>query len=254
MEMLTMDKFEFLAAPWPMDKEKQTLILVHGAGMNYHSWEAQIAGLSAHANVLALSLPGHGTRHERAMASIEENVNYLVEFIDKVQIKDPAICGLSMGGAIVLALLARGPGNIKAGIVINSGARLQVSTIIFKAIQDNYGKFLDTMGQFALSPKNDSPEIRAALGRAMVQNPETALRDFMACNTFNLTDDLHCITAPLLILTASDDLLTPVKYGEHLKAAIPHAELVCIEDAGHLSPMERPQAVNREIKRFIELP
>lgn len=41
---------------------------------------------------------------------------------------------------------------------------------------------------------------------------------------------------------------------ERAGASIPHAELVCIEDAGHLSPMERPLTVNEEIKRFIGLP
>jgi pimeloyl-ACP methyl ester carboxylesterase len=251
METLKTGRFEFLPAPWPMDTDRQTLILVHGAGMNCHAWEPQLEGLSHHVNTLALNLPGRGSSPEKANASIEQNVDYLLEFIDKIPIKMPIICGLSMGGAVVLSLLARNPGNIRAGIVINSGARLRVNTMLLKTIQRDYPRYLGSLGQFALSPKNNRPELIDALGPTLVQNPETTLRDFMACNTFNLMDDLHRITRPVLILTASDDLLTPAKYGEHLAAAIPNARFHCIADAGHLSSMERPDAVNQEIKRFI---
>ena len=41
---------------------------------------------------------------------------------------------------------------------------------------------------------------------------------------------------------------------ERAGASIPHAQVVCIENAGHLSPMERPGAVNEEIKNLIGLP
>lgn len=251
METLKINRFEFLAAPWPMDKDKQTLILVHGAGMNCCSWESQIKGLSPHVNTLALDLPGRDTAPGKANASIGKNVDYLLEFIDENQIKMPIVCGISMGGAVVLSLLARNTGNIQSGIVINSGARLRVNTMLLKSIQKDYPRYLGSLGQFALSPTNNSPELLDALAPTMVQNPATTLNDFMACNTFNLEDDLHRITRPVLILTASDDLLTPAKYGEQLKAAISNAQLHCIEDAGHLSPMERPDAVNQQIKRFI---
>jgi pimeloyl-ACP methyl ester carboxylesterase len=254
METLKIDRFEFLAAPWPMDTDKQTLILVHGAGMNCHSWEPQVAGLSPHFNTLALNLPGRGTSLGKANASIEQNVDFLVEFIDKNQIKMPIVCGISMGGAVVLSLLARNLDNIKSGIAINSGARLRVNTMLLKSIQKDYTRYLSTLGQFALSPKNNSPELIDALGPTMVQNPGTTLKDFMACNSFNLMDDLHRITRPVLILTASDDVLTPAKYGEHLEATITDARRHSIADAGHLSPMERPDAVNQEIKRFINHP
>ncbi len=254
METLKTGRFEFLAAPWPMDTDRQTLILVHGAGMNCHAWEPQVAALSPHINTLALNLPGRGASPEKANASIEQNADFLVEFIDENQIKMPIVCGLSMGGAVVLCLLARDPGNIRAGIVINSGARLRVNPMLLKSIPKDYPRFLGSLGQFALSPKNNRPELIDALGPTMVQAPETTLTDFMACNRFDLVDDLGRIKLPVLILTASDDVLTPAKYGEQLRTAIPNARLSCIADAGHLSPMERPDAVNQEIKRFINHP
>jgi pimeloyl-ACP methyl ester carboxylesterase len=45
--------------------------------------------------------------------------------------------------------------------------------------------------------------------------------------------------------------MTPVKYGAFLADHIAKASLVNIEDAGHLSPMEKPQEVSRAIADFV---
>ncbi len=72
-----------------------------------------------------------------------------------------------------------------------------------------------------------------------------------ACNTFDVMDQLNKINAPVLVLTASDDQLTPIKYGQFLAEHIKNATLSNIEDAGHLSPVERPEEVARTIHDFI---
>jgi pimeloyl-ACP methyl ester carboxylesterase len=57
--------------------------------------------------------------------------------------------------------------------------------------------------------------------------------------------DLDRIAAPTLVITASDDLLTPD--GAEIAAAIPGAELKTIEDAGHAVGIEASDAVNEAI-------
>jgi len=55
----------------------------------------------------------------------------------------------------------------------------------------------------------------------------------------------------VLVMTASEDLLTPIKYGRFLTDRIANAAMVNIEDAGHLSPIEKPDDVARAIRAFI---
>jgi len=62
---------------------------------------------------------------------------------------------------------------------------------------------------------------------------------------------LSDITVPVLILAAEDDRMTPPKYSEYMKEQIKSAALVHIKDAGHLLPMERPDAFNRAVVDFL---
>jgi pimeloyl-ACP methyl ester carboxylesterase len=66
-----------------------------------------------------------------------------------------------------------------------------------------------------------------------------------------VTEKLGLIEVPVLVLTGRDDNITPVKYGIFLEKNIKNAKLVNIEDAGHLSPIEKPHEVNRSIHNFL---
>ena len=75
--------------------------------------------------------------------------------------------------------------------------------------------------------------------------------DFQACNHFDVSDRLHLIKTPVLVLTAVDDVLTPVKYGLYMAEKIAGASVHTIADAGHLSPLEKPDEVNSAIRDFV---
>ena len=64
-------------------------------------------------------------------------------------------------------------------------------------------------------------------------------------------DRLHLIKKPVLVMTATDDTLTPVKYGLYMAEKITKAIVHSIEDAGHLSPLEKPHEVNNAIRDFL---
>ena len=70
--------------------------------------------------------------------------------------------------------------------------------------------------------------------------------------TFNVTEKLSSITTPVLILTAEDDKLTLPKYGSYMKEHITNASIAEIKDAGHLSPIEQPEAFNRAVIEYLK--
>ena len=91
MDTLKAGSFEFIADQWPLDKAKETLIFIHGAGMNCHFWEPQVTGLSPHANVIALNLPGRGQSDTKACDSMAGNVDHVLEFMDQNRFKAPTV-------------------------------------------------------------------------------------------------------------------------------------------------------------------
>jgi pimeloyl-ACP methyl ester carboxylesterase len=53
------------------------------------------------------------------------------------------------------------------------------------------------------------------------------------------------------VLVGDGDELTPPVLSEEIAAAIPGARLVIVPDCGHLSTLERPEAVNKALVELI---
>jgi pimeloyl-ACP methyl ester carboxylesterase len=244
------DGISFLAGRWPLEPAKPTLIFLHGAALSGGIWEGQLLALRNIANTLALDLPGHGKSAGPGREAIEDYSRSVMEFLDRLQVSRPIPCGLSMGGAVVLQLLLSHPGRFFAGILVNTGAKLKVASLVFEAIQKDFARFPWMICKTGLSQKSGSKVCEKV--RACVQcAPEVALGDFLACDRFDVRQNLQTIEAPVLVLSASEDVLTPFKYASFLVERLKHAKLTCIEDAGHLSPVEKPEALNAAIREFV---
>ncbi len=60
------------------------------------------------------------------------------------------------------------------------------------------------------------------------------------------------ISCPTLVLCGRDDALTPVDKHTAMAAGIRDARLVVVEHCGHLSTIERPEAVNQAMRAWLE--
>ncbi|MFN3602951.1 MAG: alpha/beta fold hydrolase, partial [Dietzia sp.] len=87
------------------------LLLVHGLGAGWRSWEPIIDELAASREVIAVDLPGFG---ESAPLDGEVSIATLADavsgFIEEQGLDGVSTAGQSMGGRIVLELARRGVG------------------------------------------------------------------------------------------------------------------------------------------------
>ncbi len=240
------------AGTWPPDPDRPTILFIHGATNSRKLWSKQLTALSQYMNTLAIDLPGHGKSGGPGMDTISGYADSVMKFINRARIERPVLCGLSMGGAIVLELLTRNNMPIQGGILINTGARLRVNPGFFSAIENDYGAFLGTFEKFALSESSDPDCLGELMEDASAMEIATALSDFRACDSFDLMDRLQGIEVPVLVLTSEEDRITPPKYGIFLEENIRNARRVHIDKAAHFSPLEQPEAVNRAILDFIK--
>lgn len=251
MQELKINGIEFVTGHWPLNQDIDTIVFIHGSGGTHVLWHAQVDVLADRMNTIAVNLPGHGGSDGPGKDRIEDYAKSVSNFIESLGVQKPVICGLSIGGAIVLQLLMDESEKYKAGIVVNSGARLKVMPLIFEMIETDYLKFVNSMYSFGASPKTDPAKVKPVADSMAACSPEVTRKDFTACNTFDAMGHLDKITTPLLVMTASEDQLTPVKYGQFLADRVSHATLATIADAGHLSPIEKPDDVSRAILAFI---
>lgn len=68
-------------------------------------------------------------------------------------------------------------------------------------------------------------------------------------NARRVLDSIQC---PTLILCGRQDSWSPLSQHEEIATAIAGAQLVVVEDCGHLSTVERPEAVSRALRAWLQ--
>jgi len=252
MHELKANGIGFVAGHWPLNPDLHTVVFIHGSGGTSVLWHAQVEALAEKMNAVALDLPGHGRSDGEGMSSVEDYAARVEDFIASIEAPQPILCGLSIGGAIVLQLLLEKQEKYKAGILVNSGARLRVLPLIFEAINNDYEGFVNASYTGGASEKTDPSMIKPLVDSMAECPPVVTLGDFRACDSFDVMERISEIDVPVQVLTASEDRMTPVKYGRYLADHIRNASIKNIEDAGHFLPMEKPEEVTQVILVFVE--
>lgn len=251
MHIFKKNNFGVMAGNWPFSPDKPTLIFIHGAALSKQMWTAQVKGLSDAANTMAIDLPGHKDSEGPVPDDIFEHASAVGRFIIEMNAPRPVLCGQSMGGAVALALILTRPEFFKTAVLMHTGARLKVFPFIFDTIEKDYAQYLDLAVDFLTAETSDRAKIKTLMKAIAVAEAEVALKDFNACDRFDVMDRLGGISAKVLVVTGDKDAITPPKYGAYLHQHIPGAQLKTITDSGHLSPLEKPDEVNAVLRRFV---
>jgi pimeloyl-ACP methyl ester carboxylesterase len=99
----------------------------------------------------------------------------------------------------------------------------------------------------------DQPLIEAIVGMMARKTPDIFEAQIRALlNRRDSTPVLPTIQCPALILCGRQDTWSVVARHEEMAARIPGSRLVVIEDCGHMSTMERPEAVTAAMREWLE--
>lgn len=230
-----------------------SLLFLHGAGGDGAVWDFQAQFFRGKRPVYRVELPGHGLsagHGEDGIAAYAEWVHGLIR--DGLPLHDWVAVGHSMGGAIALQLaLDRAPG-LKGIVLVSTGAKLAVLPAILQMLEKDPDGFFNAIDLTAFC-SNTPAEVREISSRSIRRTPPAVtLKDFRACNGFDVRSRLQEITLPALILCGENDRLTPVKYSELLRRNIASSRLIVIPEAGHMLMAEKPDLFNRSVQAFLE--
>ncbi|HBC06707.1 MAG TPA: alpha/beta hydrolase, partial [Rhodospirillaceae bacterium] len=121
------------------------------------------------------------------------------------------------------------------------------------AAGDLDGVIYHHMTGFIAANRQDDGELTAVV-RASARNvgPEAYQRQQTAIiNRPDNRPNLDRIACPTLVLCGRLDVMTPPAVHEEMASAIPGAKLVVVENCGHLSPLERPEAVSAVLRYWL---
>ena len=198
-----------------------------------------------------IELPGHGESEGEGEQEIVRYAEHVHAFLKVLGLKKVFLVGHSMGGAIVQTLALTHPGVTKGIVLVGAGARLKVLPLILDGIKNSFEETVPKIVQFAYSRKAPSDLMEKGLSIMLQCRPEILYGDFLACDRFDLMDEVGKIDLPALILCGDDDQLTPVKYSQLLHSRIKGSKLEVLANAGHMVMIESPQTFNEKIGEFI---
>jgi pimeloyl-ACP methyl ester carboxylesterase len=238
----------------PLPKEKgQAVLFIHGAGGNGHAWIDLLDRLSHDHSPVAIDLPAHGRSGGLLAAnSVEEYCDIVDKFIEVTEFKPCVLVGHSMGGAIAQMYALKHPDTL-AGLVLSStGARLRVLPETLELWQHaSMGRPVNAYSRAAYSEKTSMDIVRKGWMEQRKTDPRVRHGDYVVCDHFDLMAQIKEIKPPTLVLCGSDDVVTPPKYAEFMRANIPGAQLEMIPDAGHAVYFEQPEAMARALMTYL---
>ncbi|ALK09376.1 alpha/beta fold hydrolase [Blastochloris viridis] len=172
-----------------------------------------------------------------------------------------ALAGLSMGGYVVLELWRQAPDRIGKLALLDTQARPDApaaADVRKRMIELGEDGRLDMIHE-ALWPRLVAPNRREdraleIVVRRMLQEvgAEAFVRQQRAIlGRVDSRPTLPTITVPTLVLVGADDQLTPPDLAREMAAAIPKADLVMVPGSGHLSTLEKPDAVNAALAGWL---
>lgn len=172
-----------------------------------------------------------------------------------------ALAGLSMGGYIAYAILRAAPERVTRLALLDTGSRADLPE---QTERRRAQIELARSGRFAEVPEAFWPlfvhkdrQGDAALKKIVLHMAQhTGAEAFIRQQTAIMSRpdsraDLPKIKCPTVIIVGEGDQLTPPKLSEEIAAAIPNSRLVTIPECGHLSTLERPDAVNTALVQWM---
>ncbi|MFF4649858.1 alpha/beta fold hydrolase [Streptomyces sp. NPDC001380] len=245
------------------------LVLLHAFPLSSRMWERQLAVLpgpdGTAARVLAPDLRGFGAAPQSGEApSLDVLADDVARLLDRSGVGRAVVGGLSMGGYVALAF-ARRHGDRLAGLLLadtkadpDTGEARANRERIARAVlaRDSVRLLVDEQlpqPQLSATTVRERPEVvdrvRALMSEAAPAAVAWAQRAMAARP--GSRDVLPAVSVPALVVVGEEDAITPVGDARAMAGALPDAELRIVPGAGHLTPLEAPDAFDDAVRALL---
>jgi pimeloyl-ACP methyl ester carboxylesterase len=253
------------------DPNLPVLVLLHGFGDSYTSWEGWVRELKTRRRIISLDFPGHGLT--RAPQDSVLRGDSLADFVDsfaaKLALPKFAVAGNSMGGGVAWQLAVRHPERIDALILVDAAGFANDKPpsevpLAFRILQYPIGRaFLrdidnrplireglktDVYDKSLITPAvvDRWAELQRAPGhRAILMNVN------LGAQSAATAAQLSTIKVPTLILWGADDPLIEPAAAAKFAAAIPGSKVIIYKQVGHLPQIEIPARSAADVLEFL---
>ncbi|PMS24875.1 alpha/beta hydrolase [Trinickia soli] len=243
--------------------EGQPLVLIQGYTCSHRFWDQMAPDLAKRFRVIRFDNRGIGfTRDDGRSFSLDTMAADTAALIEHLRLVEPILVGHSMGGMIVQTLLEQRPHVCGKCVILNSTRSfsrqatmllesllaLRQADVDFDFLVDATLRLLSGLSWLTVPSNIDSFKTALKCDPA-AQSLADQARQLQALKTFDATSYDTQPRHPVLVVSSTEDLLTPVADGRQLAQAL-NAHLEEIR-TGHPSVLEAHETLARLIVNFL---
>ena len=247
------------------------LLFIHEFAGDHRSWEPQVRYFSGAYRCITYAARGYPPSDVPAQQSAysqQRAVADAVAVLDRLEVRQAHVVGLSMGGFTALHLALRHPGRVLSAVVSGAGYGAQPERQeAFRAECEATAAAFEADGaaqvaqRYAVGParvqfQNKNPrgwaEFAAALGEHSSVGSAMTMRGVQAGrpSLYALRDELARARTPVLIIVGDEDedcLETALM----LKRTLAVSGLAVLPQTGHTANLEEPDVFSHAVDRFL---
>ena len=250
--------------------EEDTIVLVHGMGMDCRTFLANIDQLSEHYQIIAVSLRGHGLSDKpkplnAESLSIEKLLTDVVELTWSLGIQSFHWVGHSLGGVLGYELLQRDEMSLLSLTTIGAPANkdgvrsLQRFAKKYTGITSklkNRKKLAEDAARFVSNKEQSISYLKDEIFYGTNWEIVNLMKDQLS--DLDYSEVLQNAFIPIMVIGAEHDFATHIKGGKknfqrtvQLISENGSSQSHLMEDAGHLPQIDRPSVFNRILLDFL---
>ena len=229
----------------------EVLLLLHGLFGALSNFESIINSFSGRYNVVVPLLPIFDLPIIRV--SVSGLVDHVADFVNFKAYEKIHVLGNSLGGHISLLYALAHPDKLRSIILTGSSGLFENSLGSSFPKRGDYEfikkKTEDTFFDPSVASKELVDEVYD-----IVNDRNKAIRVIATAKSairHNLSDKLHQINIPTLLVWGKEDNVTPAFVGEKFNELIESSKLVLLEECGHAPMMEKPAQFNAILHEFL---
>ena len=243
------------------NENKPTIVFSNSLGTDFRIWQKCVDDLAKDYSVLLYDKRGHGLSGlGQTPYIIDNHVNDLIVLMDKLEISNALLVGLSVGGLIVQGVYHSRPDLVCGLVLCDTAAKIGNETMwndrIEIARKGGLEALLEANMQRWFSPnfhKNNQIELRgyeAMFTRTPLEGyigTGTAIRDA------DFTAKASSISVPTTCVVGEYDGATNPELVEGTAKLIPGSKFEVIKNAGHIPCAEQPKEIIQIIREMIAI-
>lgn len=239
------------------------VVLIHGVGMNAGIWGPQIAALSAHHDVIAMDMPGHGgALLPPAEPTLDDYADAVIGLMDALGLPQATLIGHSMGALVATQAALSHPARVGRLVAMNAvfcrppavkeAVRARAEELDAKGFS---ASIAPTLERWFGHPVPDHLAAVAAIASDALRSVDVEgyrrTYRLFATSDGAFAHTLQTLAMPALFYTGEFDANSSPDMSRAMAALAPGGRAEILPGARHMMALTHPDAINASLLAFL---